>query len=89
LRTDDLANHLPRHAEFSANRLDRTTINKVGARILAIVSTTSIPTSASMTRWKPLWTPAAGLQLDADYAENGVLISRRNTNIRKQLASDG
>lgn len=31
LRTDDLADHVPRHAEFPAVRLDRTTINKIGA----------------------------------------------------------
>ncbi|WP_156180751.1 hypothetical protein [Bradyrhizobium sp. LTSPM299] len=28
---DGLANHLPRHADFSANRLDRTLVKKIGA----------------------------------------------------------
>ncbi|MDI2078087.1 hypothetical protein QJT78_50290, partial [Bradyrhizobium sp. Mp27] len=40
-------------------------------------------TSASMTRWKPLWTLIPGSRLDADHPENGVLIPCRNT--RKPL----
>ena len=54
------ADHLPydfaRYAQFPADRFDRLTLPKERTSIFAIVSTTSIPTSASTNSGKPMWT---------------------------------
>src|SRR4051812_42320222 len=52
---------------------------KNARRIFAIVSTTSIPTSASIIMEASVDPQPPGSRLDADHPENGVLIPRRNT----------
>lgn len=53
--------------------------------MLSIVSTTSVPTSASMTQWKPLWTLAPGPGLDADHPETGSLFHAETHSSRRSL----
>src|SRR5712691_1917488 len=56
---------------------------KNARRIFAIVSTISIPTSASMNHGSHCGPSARGSRLDADHPEKGVLIPRRNTQQRR------
>src|SRR5208282_1071507 len=52
---------------------------KNARRIFAIVSTISIPTSASKNHGSHCGPSLPGSRLDADYPENGVLIPCRNS----------
>src|SRR5208282_4158584 len=52
---------------------------KNARRILAIVSTINIPTSAPMIMEATMDPQPPGSRLDADHPENGVLIPCRNT----------
>jgi hypothetical protein len=79
LRTDDLANHLPRHAEFSADRLDRTTIDKIGATDLGNRFHHQHSNLGFHDSMEASVDPCPPPRLDADHPENGVLIPRRNT----------
>src|SRR4029077_5039505 len=56
---------------------------KNARRIFAIVSTTSIPTSASIIMEASVDPQPPGSRLDADHPENGDLIPRRNTPARE------
>jgi hypothetical protein len=52
---------------------------KYARRIFAIVSTISIPTSASQNHGSQCGPTVPGSRLEADHPENGVPIARRNT----------
>src|SRR4249919_3124800 len=57
---------------------------KYARRIFAIVSTISIPTSASTNHGSQCGPAVPGSRLEADHPENGVPIARRNTAVASE-----
>src|SRR5262249_34801783 len=68
-------------AKLSADRLDRLTMNKIGATDLRNRLHHQHPNLGFHDLMEATVDPCPGSRLDADHPENGVLIPRRNTSI--------
>src|SRR3954471_3913597 len=79
LRADDLPHDLPGNAEVSAYRLDRLTVDEVGATDLRNRLHDQHSNLGSHENGSQCGPSVPGSRLDADHPESGVLIPCRNT----------
>src|SRR3954471_14149641 len=84
LRADDLPHDLPGNAEVSAYRLDRLTVDEVGATDLRNRLHDQHSNLGSHENGSQCGPSVPGSRLDADHPENGVLIPCRNTRASHQ-----